>query len=247
MVHELPDSDGRGRTTKWLKRLADELIKLAPLMPIKLLPEEEDSPEWVRRVEREVGAVMFPEVRIKEAAELTPQRMGALLGHECANAVWMMEWIEAQEVVERKLAPKELTEEELQKAEEVGSSIIEKWYPGMRRLAKIALCSSVDQSYEDMTGFLLAFAKGFAAKPRTLGIGNMGNPTFEIYVFMLMFWRLVGALKSVRQLHDILAQVFGAHRIGELKRIEKICQRIGLHYRKPGRPKKVAVIQTPAL
>ena len=29
----------------------------------------------------------------------------------------------------------------------------------------------------------------------------------------------------------------GEHRTGDLKRIEKICQRIGLHFRKPGRPK----------
>jgi hypothetical protein len=244
MVHDEPETDRQAQRTKWLKRLADELIKLEPLMPINLLPEEEDCPEWVRRVEREVGAVMFPEARIKEGFELTPGRMGALLGHECANAVWLMEWIEARAVLERKLGTKQVTEEAKQKAEEVGSSIIKKWYPGMRRLAKIALCSTVDQAYEDMTDFLLAFSKGFAAKPRTLSIGNMGNPTFEIYVFMLMYWRMVGALKSVRELHDILARVFGAHRIGELKRIEKICQRMGLHYRKPGRPRTTRIIQT---
>ena len=86
-----------------------------------------------------------------------------------------------------------------------------------------ALRSAADQTYEDMTEFLLAFSKGFASKPKTLSIANIGNPTFEIYVFMLMYWRIVGALKSVRELHDVLVKVFGAHRIGELKRIEKIC------------------------
>ena len=191
MGEELPETDGKERRAKWLKRLADELIKLEPLMPIKLLPEEEDCPEWVRRVEREVGAVMFPEARIKEGSELTPGRMGALLGHECANAVWMMEWLGARAVLESKLGANQLTEEAREKAKGVSSSIVEKWYPGMRRLAKIALCSSVDQTYEDMTEFLLAFSKGFASKPKTLSIANIGNPTFEIYVFMLMYWRIV--------------------------------------------------------
>jgi hypothetical protein len=35
-----------------------------------------------------------------------------------------------------------------------------------------------------------------------------------------------------------LVKVFGTYRAGDLKRTEKICQRIELHYRKPGRPKK---------
>jgi hypothetical protein len=115
----------------------------------------------------------------------------------------------------------------------------------MRRLAKIALCSSVDQSYEDMTDFLLAFSKAFACKPKTGAVGDIGNPTFQIFVFMLIRWRFVAGLKSVRELHDVLVRFFGSPCIGELKRIEKICQRIGLHYRKPGRPKTTAIIQTP--
>jgi hypothetical protein len=64
------------------------------------------------------------------------------------------------------------------------------------------------------------------------------NPTFEIYVFMLIFWQAIDRLDSVRQLHELLVKVFGATRIGDQKRIEKICQRIGLSFRKVGRPKK---------
>ena len=36
-----------------------------------------------------------------------------------------------------------------------------------------------------------------------------------------------------------LVKVFGPYRTGDLKRTEKICQRIGLRYRKAGRPKKI--------
>jgi hypothetical protein len=245
MVQELPDTDPKEHRTEWLKRLADEYIKLEPLLPFKLLPEGEDCPAWATRVEEEIGAVMLPHAKVKEEMSMTPQRMGALLGHECGIAVWMMEFFAQQSAVAEGFRAKELREEEKQTAETAGWSRFEKWYPGMRRLAKIALSSSVDQSYEDMTDFLLAFSKAFACKPKTGAVGDIGNPTFEIYVFMIIRWRLVAGLKSVRELHDVLVRFFGPHRIGELKRIEKICQRIGLHYRKPGRPKTTAIIQTP--
>ena len=224
------------RREQWLERLGNELIKLEPLMPSRLLPEEEGCPEWAERVEREVGAVMFPQARPKEGPGLTPQRMGALLGHECAQAVWLMEWFEAQASVVQNVAAA-APEEGLARAEAASESIIGKWYPAMRRLAKFALCSSVDQGFEDMSEFLLAFAKAFASKPKSFKVGEMGNPTFEIYVFMLIYWRVINSLKSVRELHELLIRVFGVHRVGELKRVEKICQRMGLHYRKPGRPK----------
>ena len=94
-----------------------------------------------------------------------------------------------------------------------------------------------------MTDFLLGFSDAFSRKPRTFKLGNTGNTTAEIYVFMLSFWQAIENLDSVRQLHEVLVKVFGASRIGEQKRIEKICQRMGLIFRKRGRPKK---IQTPA-
>lgn len=137
MADEVPNGDREERRSKWLKRLAGELIKLEPLMPITIIPAGDECPEWARRVEQEIGAVMMPHAKVKEEPRLTPQRMGALLGHQCGNAVWMMECLNSVEG--QKFRAKPLTEEERKRAEVVGSSIADKWYPGMRRLAKIAL------------------------------------------------------------------------------------------------------------
>jgi hypothetical protein len=83
--------------TKWLKRLADELDKIEPLMPIKLLPDGIEYPKWVLNVEREFSLVMLPSAKLKDLDfKLTPKRMGALLGHICEMAVWMMEWMNHQ-------------------------------------------------------------------------------------------------------------------------------------------------------
>ena len=88
-----------------------------------------------------------------------------------------------------------------------------------------------------MRDFLLGYAEGFSRKATTFKVGEMGNATFEIYLFLIIFRHSIEKLTSVRQLHELLIGEFGSNRVGEQKRIEKICQRIGLSFRKPGRPK----------
>ncbi len=243
MNEESKEFNPEEHQAKWLKRLVDELDKIEPLMPIKLLPNGIEYPQWVLNVEREFSLVTLPAAKLKDPDfRITPKRMGSVLGHMCEMAVWMMEWFNHQvetgnEKEGNPLTAKPLTEEEWKKGQEYMVSLGD-WYSAMRRLAKRALCSSVDQTYEDMTDFLLGFADGFSRKPKTFQPSNLGNPTFEIYVFMLVFWRAIDCMDSVRQFHEVLVKVFGTNRIGDQKRIEKICQRIGLSFRKPGRPPK---------
>jgi len=136
--------------------------------------------------------------------------------------------------------------EQLEKGADILIKLTDDWYPALRRLAKRALCSCMDQPYDDMKEFLLAYSAAFAQKPTGPGLSSFGSSAIEIYNFMLFYWRIIDRLKSVHHLHEVLVKVFGPYRTGDLKRTEKICQRIGLHYRKPGRPKKIETIQTPA-
>jgi hypothetical protein len=94
---EMVEFDPVAHREKWLQRLKDELDKIEPLMPIKLLPEGVEYPQWVQNVEREFAQVMFPVAKLKEPdVKMTPKRMGAMLGHMCESAVWMKDWIESQ-------------------------------------------------------------------------------------------------------------------------------------------------------
>jgi hypothetical protein len=232
------------RRAKWLERLVDEIDKIEVPMGANLLPDGVDYPSWVLKVEREFSLVMLPSAKLKDPnVKLTPKRMGAVLGHMCEIVVWMMELFAYQIEEKGDEKKRSLTQEELEIGQQFLVSL-DKWYCAARRLAKRALCSCVDQTYEDMTDFLLGYSDAFSRKPKTFQASGIGNPTFEIYVFMLMFWRLIERMDSVRQLHEALVKVFGANRMGDQKRIEKICQRIGLSFRKPGRPKKI--IQTPS-
>lgn len=65
----------------------------------------------------------------------------------------------------------------------------------------------------------------------------------EIYLLLVMFWRIVVRFESVTQLHLWLGRFLGP-RVGEKKRVEKICERIGLSLTTRGRPRKNP---TPAL
>jgi hypothetical protein len=223
----------------WLRRLADEYIKLESSMPVANFLSDEGCPKWVENIEREVGATLFPVARLKEELKLTPRRLAAIIGHQCVIAVWMMEWLEKEVQNPKAVDESNLTPEQRKKGEEFLFRLTEEWYPALRRLAKRSLASCVDQPYDDMKEFLLAYASAFAQKPIGGGFGNIGNSAFEIYNFMLVYWRIIERLNSVRHLHEVLVKVFGPYRVGELKRTEKICQRIDLHYRKAGRPKKL--------
>ncbi len=229
---------------EWLSRLAEGYIKLESCMPkINFVPHE-TCPKWVESVEREVGASMFPAAKLKEGFKLTAWRLAAIIGHQCAISVWFMEWLIQELKKPHFLDKTKVTPDQLQKAEEMCNKMANDWYPALRRFAKRALCSCVDQPYEDTKEFLLSYASAFAQKPCGPRASNMGNSAFEIHCFMLIHWQFVERLNSAHDLHQVLVKVFGPYRTGNLKRTEKICQRIDLHYRKPGRPPKVETIQT---
>ena len=235
MPKQQTNIDSAPSTKAWLKRLAEEYVKLDAAMPVKNLLPEDEGPAWVQNVEREVAAMMFPEAKLKKQPGLTPKRMGALIGHQCASGVWLMEQLNVAAANPNtnkfSLSPRQIRE-----GKKMARVLTEDWFEGLRNLAKLALSSCVDQSYEDMREFLLAYAAAFARKPQT--VGDFGHSAFRIYVFMLMNWRLVAQLHSIREFHEVLDKVFGFDETGDLKRIEKICQRIGLRFRKPGRPKR---------
>ena len=206
-------------------------------MPMENFLPDTECPPWVQNMEREVRQAMFPVAKLKNEQVLTPQRLGGIIGHQCAVGVWMMEWLAAQSGKPSVETGEDISDEKVASVTALMNKLNSEWYMALRRLAKRALASCVDQSYPDMRDFLTAYSAAFARKPTSFNCSSFGNTAFEIYVFMLWRWRVIAALNSIREVHDLLVMHLGAQRAGELKRTEKICQRIGLHFRKPGRPK----------
>jgi hypothetical protein len=229
---DLPDR------TKWLSSLADEMERMEHLMPFNVFPSDDERPAWAENIEREVSVVLLPAAKLrKEYLNAAPRRVGAVLGHACAMAVWMNEALAELMWEASEAHDIQVTEEHERKGEEFLNTIA-KWYEAARNLAKHALTSCVDQTYEDMSGFLTGFSDGFARKPKKFGFADIGGTSFKVYFVMLMSWRQIEGMKSVPELYRMLVAKLGAPQVGDLKRIEKICQRLGLSFRKPGRPSK---------
>ena len=79
--------DPAAHREKWLNRLADEFAKLESAMPVANILPESEGPPWVQNLEREVRLAMFPVAKLKKGLTLTPQRLGGILGHQCAVGV----------------------------------------------------------------------------------------------------------------------------------------------------------------
>jgi hypothetical protein len=236
------------RRNRWIKRIVGEFLRLQGYFPWKDFLPEENCPKWVWHVEQEYAQVTFSLANPKRVEKLTVCGLGSFLGYQCAYAVWMTENIEAlgkkiEEAVEKPENAEKFEKLASNKAAvDEGIKFLRKyigWYGAMRRMAGRALKSCVYQSYDDMTGFLVSFGRAFSRKPKIgAGTGDFGSTNFGIYHFMISNWKTVDGLGSVRELHELLRERLGEHKTGGLKRVEKICQRVHLHYRKPGRPKE---------
>ena len=83
------------------------------------------------------------------------------------------------------------------------------------------------------------FAQGKADALKMIAGANRKNDATDIYLFMLLYWRVVEHLESIDHLHRVLIKVFGRNRAGyDPKRVAQICQRVGLKYKLRGRPRK---------
>jgi hypothetical protein len=92
------------------------------------------------------------------------------------------------------------------------------------------------------------YHRGYADGLRGIGEGAPGDRSdlaTNIHLILVIWWRFVVKFKSVTELHLWLSRHLGADKTGDKKRIEKICQRIHLKFREPGRPLKKPTLALP--
>jgi hypothetical protein len=92
-------------------------------------------------------------------------------------------------------------------------------------------------SGDDERNFFRGLSNGLHGVGRNVP-GDKSTDATQVYLQLVIFWRFVVRFPSVSQLHEWLVHSQGASLIGDKKRIEKICQRIGLKLSEPGRPTK---------
>jgi len=101
----------------------------------------------------------------------------------------------------------------------------------------IALKQDTNEARRFFSGFANAMQVNPSSRART---------TPGIYTTMVVRWREIEKLENYSQLYEWLCRIFGSHLVGKQNRIEKMCQRFGLHFRGRGRPRKPVENPTPA-
>jgi len=223
-------SDQKKSKQKWLRLIVARMDRA-----YKVLPEpvwlRGDWPMWVTNVAREFSKAVYPTAKLKVSSSWEPGEVGALIGQQIAYTAYdftaeinkvsgkKVPWAKLRTVFGKDIKERVTAFE--QKFEK-------KFVPDLARALKFAVGLAIEQDYQDCAKFFAAFGRAIQRKPSSAG--DIGRTNTQIYLFLLVFWRSVEKLGSIPKLHELLCKTFGTHIVGTIKRIEKICERIGLSY-----------------
>jgi len=232
----------------WVEVILNELEALEGTLPDpKFIAQDVTNyPQWVVNVAAEVLKVGMPTVGLREGLKLDARVAGAFMGSQYARLCSLSELFkepnsEEKRTIERIEAWVEKLPEaqrlEFRERETAINLFFEVLFTGwMERfllLLKRAFGSAVEESMEDASAFTGAFHTALKQARKT----SRETTAFKVYFWMFMHWRYIQTFESIRQLQKFLGVYLTANELGNLKRLEKICERIGLTLRPPGRPK----------
>jgi hypothetical protein len=220
---------------EWLRRIVARMERAENKLPEPPWLNGEWS-KWVENVGRELLRTFHPTAKFKVSDNWEPGEVGAMLGQQVAyfdSLARMMAVLDGGRRLEEGSARLR------QGYQEAGGELREKTerrvFPDLMRGLKFALTLAIEQDYRSCARFFAAF--GRAIERTVSGRGDFGRTNTQIYIALLLSWRSVEKLDSVPALHRGLCKI-GTHVVGDLKRIEKMCQRLELRFGRPGRPRK---------
>jgi len=204
-------SDWLQQVARWFEACESELPEPGFL--------QGEFPDWVQRLLRELIATFCPVAKLKVGPEWTAGEVGALVGHRLAYCYVVAEMPTMDG------AP-------AQTANFTKSQVV---------VVQRSLALAAAQSYPDAKQFFTAFAKALNKKPADAEASNFERTSTKVYAALLQIWPSVGTMRSVRELRQALCRHLDADVVGDVKRVEKMCQRLGLRFGRPGRPKKAII------
>jgi hypothetical protein len=235
------------RTETWYGSVFETLCFLCPHAPDGVNLENE--PVWVMNVWKQLVQQVMPAVSLK-SHEVTPRRLGRLLGQEGANWTAIGNAFTENGTPE-KVARGEALLDQLKAHPENGAAssvlqaveIVEQVLKSSEPLISLRIRITVDALtaawLQPDERERLAFFQGIIEGLSKPGFPSRFTDATAIYQRLLFHRKEVEKLKSVRELREfLLSRGLTPQSLGELKRLEKLCQRIGLSFAEPGRPKR---------
>jgi hypothetical protein len=231
-ARELTVTKQNKKKRRWLQQIVARLNRA-----YKKLPEpywlKGEWPNWVSNVARELSKALSPTAHLKVSPDWEPGEVGAILGQQIAYCaydsmpdleVWLKKRASWKEL--RQTFGKDIKE----RVEKFTTKLEREFVPEFVGALKFAVGLAIEQEYEDTAKFFAALGRAIQRKPTNAA--DIGRTNTRIYVFLLTHWRSVEKLGSVPALHKVLCKVFGDRLVGvKVKRVEKICERVGLSYR----------------
>ena len=221
----------------WLKTIVDEFEAIENQMPTLGFMGDDEWPAWVKVLAREYIKTLMPSHKWKEGKKWTPAEVATMVAYRLS---YISRLCESNPQIEKLL--KEMPPEVREHLEKNGEYFL-KAIPDFYEASMAAVSLALIQEPVEFIPFFEAFSKAFLRAPADIGASNFLRTSTHVQYFMLREWRLVATFHSVRELHDWLCRNFETHLVGDQKRIEKMCERIGLHFGQPGRPRKKGKIK----
>jgi hypothetical protein len=231
-------------TPPWLQQIVDRFESVGEIFPDPHWMQGE-LPLWVQNVGREIMKGIFPTAHLKVGRYWEIGEVAALVGQNIAYSDSIMAEVCESEQLDRKKwdnLRKILGDDIEERAEEYARKLTEEFLPAFEEAVKFSLTLAGEQDYASMRRFFKAFSRALDRRP--ISAGDIGRTNTRIYWVLLLSWRRVEEFGSIPELHRRLCKcVFlGPHLVGDLKRIEKICERIGLSYREIAQRKERAEV-----
>ena len=198
-----------------------------------------DLPAWTQKLGAEFLKSITPLAHLQANTAWTPEEVGGVIGHQFAYWHLIFDLLSEDEEPSPNEAAydallayfrRTLGEDFEKQIEEFWRVLAEEMAPAYKRALSMALTKATEQSYSDMTRFFTAFSRALTKKPTK---GNpIGRTTTTVYLVMLVYWKQVEELGSIPALHAWLFRniLLKPQIVGDLKRVEKMCQRLGLSY-----------------
>jgi len=110
-----------------------------------------------------------------------------------------------------------------------------------RHVLKVQIGSDAEFLLDLHPGLAATFFDGLAeglSEFAKAGAPGRQTTAAPIYIFLVIYWQEIEMLGNLATLHQWLIERLSTNMVGDLKRIEKLCQRIGLKFKGPGRPRR---------
>jgi len=234
---------------QWIRETLDRWEDVEKLRPDMFLGADDEWPEWVANLFGLLVGVSHPGLKVKNVQKWKAKDLGRLLGRQYALEQLVFGEVPLSPTVAKEavVALSGMEKHAMKRnpglnLEEVLKEIepeMKAWRPKFKACMQEALASACERPYRESSAFFEAFGKAIVIKPDDLSAERILGVSDKICWTMFVMWKDIERLGSVAELHRLFDRILKPKGIEvSHKRIEKLCQRIKLRFRKgPGRPK----------